>query len=196
MELFDSTTKTITAAASFWHCTYSPHGEGSALLLYLDAANAAALEQPTVAIYADNAPLARYLTDNFNQHFDGWKDFGFKGAAVQQARFVREVDARRFYRAACHTDTAVIDILWTDIRSSDFRTFPDLNGGGFGLTGDEHYHVSNAIFLCEQGAISINKRHASGAAQTLTTPEGRFASSVFIALSETWVKLEAPLVNG
>ncbi len=190
MELFDPAAETMTAAASYWHSTYSPYGEGHVLLLYLEAANAAALEQPKVAIYSDNNPLARYLTDTFNQHFDGWRDFGFKDISIQPARFFKEADTRQFYRVACHTATAVIDVLWTDIRSSDFRTFPDLNGGGFGAAGDEHYHVSNAIFLCGQGAITVNKQQAAGQAQTRTLPDGRFSSSVFVALSETWVKLE------
>jgi len=192
MELVDPTSEIMTAAASYWHCTYSPQGEGHVLLLYLDAANAAALGQSSVAIYADNMPLARFVTDTFNQHFDGWKDFGFGTAPVQQGRFVREADARQFYRVTCDIGTAMVDVLWTDIRSSDFRTFPDLNGGGFGIAGDEHYHVSNAIFLCGQGAISINKQQVSGAAQTRTLADGRFSSSVFVALSETWVKMESP----
>ena len=192
IELYDATTEIITAAASFWHCTYSPHGEGQVLLVYLDAANASALGQPSVAIYADNASVARYVTDTFNQHFDGWKSFDFKDAPIQQARFFTDAHMSQFYRVACHTDTSVIDVTWTDIRSSDFRTFPDLNGGGFGFADDEHYHVSNAIFLCGQGAISVNKHQAVGEAQTRTLPDGRFSSSVFVALSETWVKIEQP----
>lgn len=192
IELYDSAEATITAAASYWRCTYSPYGEGQALLLYLDADNAASLQQPTTAIYADNTPLAHYVTDTFNQHFDGWNSFGFKNTSIRQARFFTEAAMSQFYRVACHTDTSVIEVLWSAIRSSDFRTFPDLNGGGFGAAADEHYHVSNAIFLCEQGAISVNKQQAAGKAQTRILPDGRFSSSAFVALSETWVKIEQP----
>jgi hypothetical protein len=187
MELYTPGTETITAAASYWHSTYSPYGEGHSLLLYLDAANAALLGQPSAAIYADNAPLARYLTDTFNQHFDGWKDLGFKEAAVYQARFFTDTDTRQFYLVTCHTQKSVIDVLWTDIHSSDFRSYADLNGGGFGVARDEHYHVSNAIFLCGQGHISINQQQVIGAPFTRTLPDDRFTSSVFVALSETWV---------
>src|SRR5688572_4750244 len=74
---------TISAAASYWHCTFSAYGEGNVLLLYLDAANAAALKQPSIAVYADNAPLARYLTDTFNQHFEDWDKLGFGGAPIK-----------------------------------------------------------------------------------------------------------------
>ncbi len=192
IELYDAAAETITAAASYWHCPYSPYGEGQVLLLYLNADNAAALGQPGAAIYADNTPLARYLTDTFNQHFDGWKSLRFKDAPIQQARFFTEADMAQFYRVACHIDASIIEVLWTDIYSSDFRTFPDLNGGGFGVAGDEHYHVSNVIFLCGQGAISVNKHQALGEAQTRTLPDGRFSSSAFVALSETWVKIEQP----
>ena len=190
MELYVPGTEILAAAVSYWHGTYSPHGEGHALLVYLDAANAAALRQPNVAIYADNAPLARYLADTFNQHFNGWKGLGFKDAAITQARFFDESDTRQFFRVSCHSPQAMIDVLWMDIRSSDFRTFPDLNEGGFGVAGDEHYHVSNAIFLCGQGHISLNQQSPSGEPITRTLPDGRFSSSVFVALSETWVKLE------
>ena len=190
MELYNPGTETIAAAASYWHSTYSPHGQGHVLLVYMDAINAAALAQPQTAIYADNAPLARYLTDTFNQHFDGWKELGFKEAAIDQARFFNEADTRHYYRVACHTQQSVIDVLWTDIRSSDFRTFSDLNDGGFGVADDEHYHVSNAIFLCEQGHININQQSVAGEPFTRTLPDGRFSSSVFVALSETWVKLD------
>ncbi len=192
MELYAPGTETLAAAVSYWHSTYSPYGEGRALLMYLDAANAAAVGQPATVIYADNEPLAHYLTDTFNQHFDGWKDLGFKEAAIYQARFVSESDTRQFYRVGCHSQQAVIDVVWTDMRSSDFRTFPDLNSGGFGVAGDEHYHVSNAIFLCGQGRITINQQPVTGEAFTRTTPDGHFTSSVFVALSETWGKLEQP----
>ncbi len=192
MELYVAGSETLAAAASFWHSSYSVHGEGHVLLLYLNADNATALAQPNVAIYSDNAPLARYLTDTFNQHFDDWKDLGFNAAPIYQARFFKEADTRQFYRAACHTQKSVIETLWTDIRSADFRTFPDLNGGGFGVTGDEHYHVSNAIFLCGQGSITVNHQPVTGQAFTDTLEDNRFSSSVFVALSETWVKIEAP----
>src|SRR3954465_5396670 len=84
--------ETISAAASYWDCTYSAYGVGHVLLLYLDAHNAAVLNHPTIAIYADNVPLARYLTDTFTQHFDGWQQWNFSEAAVQQARFSKDGD--------------------------------------------------------------------------------------------------------
>jgi hypothetical protein len=192
LELYSPGTETIAAAASYWHSTYSPYGEGQVLLVYLDAANVARLGQPSTAIYADNAPLARYLTDTFNQHFDDWKDLGFRDAPVYQARFFKESNTSQYYRVVCHTQTAVIEASWTDIRSSDFRTYADLNGGGFGATGNEHYHVSNAIFLCGQGHININQQQVAGEAFTHMMPDDRFTSSVFVALSETWVKIEQP----
>jgi hypothetical protein len=187
--LVNAQTGKPSAAASYWHCTYSAYGEGHVLLVYLDAANAANLKQPSIAIYADNVSLGRYLTDTFNQHFDDWKELGFGGASIQQARFFKESDSREFYRVACHAEKTHIDLLWHDIHGCDFRTFPDLFGGGFGVAGDEHYSVANVIFLCGKGDITINQRRAAGEPQTRTLPDGRFSSSVFIALSETWIKL-------
>lgn len=188
--LVEPGTERVKAAASYWQCTYSAYGEGQALLLYLDAENAAALGQPTLSVYADNAPLARYLVDAFNQHFEGWKHFGFGGAAIQQGRFFKESDSRAFYRVACHSEHTQIELLWQGIHQPGFRTFPDLKGGGFGAAGDEHYHVSNVICLCEQGRITVNQQPAIGEPETRTLENGRFSSSVFLALSETWIKAE------
>lgn len=190
IQLVTPDTDTISAAASYWRCTYSTFGEGDVLLLYLDAANAAALGQPTSAIYADNALLARYLTDTFNQHFEGWQDKGFASAAVQSARFYKQADVRQFYRLACHTEHAVIDLLWNEPREGEFRTFPDLNPDGFGVAKDEHYHVSAAFFLCEQGSIRVNNQLAVGEPQTRMLDNVILTSSIFVALSETWVKAD------
>jgi hypothetical protein len=182
-------TETVTAATSFWHCTYSPQGEGDALLVYLDAANAAALKHPTLMIYADNAPLARYLTDTFNQHFDGWKNYGFRDAPIKAGRFFKESDTRQFHRVACHSEHGHITLEWGDFRYSSFGFFPDLDNGGWGAAGDEHYHVSNMMVRCAKGSIIINQQPASGEPQTQTLADGRFASSVFLALSETWIRM-------
>jgi hypothetical protein len=128
------------------------------------------------------------LTDTFNQHFEDWQQFEFSGAAVEQAHFSKDSDSREFYRINCASGQTQIVLLWRDIRDRSFRTFPDLNGGGFGLARNEHYHVANVIFLYGQGSITINQRQAVGAAQTCTLSDGRFSSSVFVARSETWIK--------
>ncbi|MEP7291956.1 MAG: hypothetical protein ABI835_09240 [Chloroflexota bacterium] len=196
--LYGAGSETISAAASYWTCTYSAYGVGHVLLLHLDAANAAALNQPAQAIYSDNAPLAHTLTDSFNQHFDDWQGFGFASTPIQPAQFVKdssgagEAGVDPFYRVTCHSEAAQIDLLWQEMRGFDFRTFADLQGGGFGAAGDEHYHVANVIFLCGAGSIAVNGLPAAGEAQTRTLPNGRFSSSVFVALSETWIKIEPP----
>ena len=122
--LVDAVNESITAAVSYWDCAYSSYGEGHVLLIYLDAKNASALDHARIAIYADNAPLARYLTDTFNQHFEDWQQFGFSGAAVEQARFSKDSDSREFYRISCASGQNQIDLVWDDIRDRSFRTFP------------------------------------------------------------------------
>jgi hypothetical protein len=192
ISLVSDGTEEVSAAASYWHCTYSAYGEGNVLLLYMNEANATALGQPAVAVYADNAPLGRFLSNTFNQHFDDWKGLGFYRAPVQQARFFRISDSRRFYRVDCHAEQILINLLWEELRDPDFRTFPDLSGGGFGAAGDEHYNVANVIFLCGEGHIVVNQQEAVGVPQTRTLPDGRYSSSVFVALSETWIKITQP----
>jgi len=181
--------ETTTAAASYWTAPTRPTGR-SRFINLSGCEQCGSARSPVIAIYADNASLARYLTDTFNQHFEDWQQLGFSEAAVQQARFSKASDSRQFYRITCSSDQNQIDLLWSEFRDASFRTFPDLNGGGFGVAGDEHYHVANAIFLCGQGSITINQRPAAGAVQTRTSPEGRFLSSVFVALAETWIKAD------
>jgi hypothetical protein len=62
--------QTYTAAASYWRSVYSPAGEGNVLLLYLDTTRAAQHQHPTLTIYADNLPLAQFVTQTFNRHLD------------------------------------------------------------------------------------------------------------------------------
>jgi hypothetical protein len=45
------------------------------------------------------------------------------------------------------------------------------------------------MIRCARGSITINQQQASGEPQTQTLPDGRFASSVFLALSETWIRM-------
>lgn len=188
LDLLKPGTETVTAGASYWFCTYSPYGEGHVLMLHLDAENAAALNHPAVAIYADNPALGRYVADTFTQHFgEGWKSANLPNTPIQTARFFRESDSRRFYRIACHVEQTRIELLWQDLRGGLFRNMP--NNSGMGAAGDESFHISTVFFLAEQASITINGQKAAGEIETKTEDDGRFSSSAFVALSETWIKI-------
>jgi hypothetical protein len=175
------------ASASYWHCTYSPCGEGNVMLLYLNESTANSTGHPTHTIFTDNRDLARYVTDTFNQHFDGWGRLGFNQVEAEFGRFFPDTDSRKYVRIACHTSDKIVTLRWRDIRSPELRMFSDLNGGGFGVNRDEHYDVHTVICLCGDATIQIGNRRVRGLVQTAER-NGRFMSSAFLAFSEVWMK--------
>jgi hypothetical protein len=178
-----------TAAASYWRSVYSPFGEGNVLLLYLNEENAENYKHPNYAIYSDNLPLAEYLTLTFNQHFDEYKHLSFGTVTPITGRFIQDSDSRNYHRVKCETDSAVIELLWADVRLRQLFILKDLNEGGFGKNGDEHYDVYTNIFLCAKASITLNGNVLSG--NIRTRQEGEiFRSSAFMAFSETWIKRE------
>jgi hypothetical protein len=189
--LMQSDKRTYTAAASYWRSVYSPVGEGNVLLLYLDMDNVHNHQHPNLAIYADNLPLADFLTHTFNRHFAEFKELGFADVKPQPARLYQDSDSRHYHRIICHTDNHHIELLWKDIRKRQLFIITDLNNGGFGINGDEHYDVYTNIGLCATASITINNQPVEG---EITTEErdGRFTSSAFLAFSETWLKRKIP----
>jgi hypothetical protein len=179
-----------TAAASYWRSVYSPFGEGEVLLLYLDEKNAAEHKHPSYAIYSDNPDLAEYLTITFNQHFDEYKALSFGTVQPTPSQFIQDSDSRNFHRVVCQTSTSKphrIELLWEDVRLRQLFILKDLNEGGFGKNGDEHYDVYTNIFTCAKASIKINEQELSG--DIRTKQEGEiFRSSAFMAFSETWIK--------
>lgn len=186
LTLVNPDTEATTATSSYWFCTYSPHGEGHVLFLQLDAANASALNHPAVAIYSDNAPLARYLAEMFTQHFGDWKDKDLPNAPILPARIFKESDSRSFYRVACHGEQAHVELMWEDVRDISFRTFPDMD------FPPNRFQVATVFFLCAKAAISINGQAVTGEPQVKTRDDGQLSSSAFVALAETWIKVENP----
>jgi hypothetical protein len=80
-------------------------------------------------------------------------------------------------------------LLWQDIRKRQLFVITDLNDGGFGINGNEHYDVYTNIMLCGEATITVNGQVVAG--QIIAEErDGRFTSSAFLAFSETWLKLE------
>ncbi|MDX1992146.1 MAG: hypothetical protein SF029_07140 [bacterium] len=182
--------RTLSAAASYWRCVYSEHGEGNVLLVRLNEANGQQTGHTPFAIYSDNAALGRWMTDTFNRHMESWKDHDWRTVEVTPARFFQESDSRYFHRVACISGQTQVEATWVDPRTHHFLVFPDLNKGGFGVNGDEHYDVYSAIFSCAVAHLLINGQVVIGEPNTRVLDDGRFSSSAFMAFAETWVKSE------
>src|SRR5439155_1873907 len=106
LSLFRPGTDQPIAAASYWLCSSSPHGEGSALMIWADPQGSGLGGLAPHAIYTDNAALARMLNAELNQHFGPFRDRGFADLEPQPARFSQQADGQRQHRIVCTTATA------------------------------------------------------------------------------------------
>ena len=173
-------TQRIVANASYWRCTYSEHGEGNVLVLWVEAGEA---RVPDV-VYADNAPLARFVVGAMVQHFEGFRDRGIADLDPRPARFTQDFGGRRFHRISCHADGVNVEILWRDVR--DHQPLRDDNMRGFGVKGDRVYEVSTVICPCADGQIVIDGSPVPGEVRFDATGE-RPKSSAFLAFCELWM---------
>lgn len=172
----------IVAAASYWRSVYSPVGEGSVLLLRLDA-------EGTVAIYSDNPALARYVTDEFTQHFGEYKGRGFTEAVPVAARFVQDSDSRRYHRVVCYAERT-IELVWHEPLAYQLLIMPGFTGG---RAGDKKYDVSSVICPTRSATITIDGQAVAGEVRH-NPDEATFPTTAFLAFNEAWY--ESPQEGG
>lgn len=171
----------LVAAASYWRCTYSAHGEGNALILWLDQAAAGTGDGTLTAIYADNAALARFVTDTLNQHFGDFTDKGFPAVTPAPARFFQESDSRTYHRVVAHTGDHRFELVWRDVRDYQQVIATDMHLGGRG------FELATVICPCAEATITVDGSPVAGEVR-LTEHDGRLQSSAFLAFAESWVE--------
>ena len=170
----------IVANASYWRCTYSPHGEGNLLVLWLDRAGAGLGDGATTAIYTDNAAMARFVVDTLNQHFGGFSDKGLTAITPQPARFFQDSDSRWYHRVTCNTGDEVIELVWADIRDRQLMWGTEVEYGG------KKFDLATVMCPCGEGKLMVNDRAAQGAPR-VSERDGPPQSSAFLAFAESWV---------
>lgn len=160
----------MTFALSYWQIDVSPHGAGTCVF----RADHHSAQVPICA--TDNLDLAKYLHENFNRHFDGFKepeeiDFVESNEPLVRAEFrddgaslsVGEIEAN-WHRTG--SPSQIIDTL-----------------DGFGQSGDQSYHVSAVIVPCESATISVSGKRVPG---LVANQYGELPSSAFLAVGESW----------
>ena len=180
LSLFRPGTGELVAAASYWRTTYSAHGEGNALVVWLDLAAAGVGEGTLTAIYADNAPLARFVTDTLNQHFGDFQNKGLPSVAPEPARFFQESDSRSYHRVAAHAETHRIELVWRDVRDYQQVIGSEL------LLGGRSFELATVICPCAEATITFDGKPVPGEVR-LSERDGRPQSSAFLAFAESWV---------
>jgi hypothetical protein len=179
LSLFRPGTGDLVAAASYWRCTYSAHGEGNALILWLDA-TAAGGSGARTAIYADNAAMARFVADALTQHFGDFQDKGLPGVAPEPARFFQESDSRDYHRVVAQAEGRRVELVWWDVRD-----YQQVIGSAMTL-GGRGWELATVICPCAEATITVDGRPVEGAVR-LTERDGRPQSSAFLAFAESWV---------
>lgn len=174
-------TEERVAAASYWRCVYSEHGEGNALLIWVDRGASGLGELAPHAIHADNPGVARLVTERFTRHFDNFKDLGFGGMEPAYARFFQDSDSRWYHRVVCNTGSQVIELLWWDV--ADYQM---VNRQGRELGGTT-WDLATVICPCRSASIKVSNQSVNGEVRFSADGE-RPSSSAFLAFSETWVE--------
>lgn len=180
LSLFRPGTGELVAAASYWRCTYSAHGEGNALIFWLDRAGAGVGEGTLTAIYADNAAMARFVTDTLNQHFGDFQDKGFPSVTPEPARFFQESDSRSYHRVVAHAEVHRIELVWRDVRDYQQVIGTDMQLGG------RSFELATVICPCAEATITYDGAPVPGEVR-LSERDGRPQSSAFLAFAESWV---------
>ena len=170
------------AAASYWRCVYSEHGEGNALLLLVDPSGSGLGDLAPHAIYTDNAAVARLVTERFTQHFGGFKDLGFAGMDTTPARFFQDSDSRWYHRVVCNPGDKVIELAWWDVLAYNVVERENYQ------LGDTRWRLTTLICPCEGASILVNNQQVQGEVRVNRGDD--ISSSSFLAFSETWSEME------
>jgi hypothetical protein len=168
----------VAVAASYWRCTYSAQGEGNALIIRVDTPELG----HWLAIYADNAPMGRFVTDTMTQHFPDFKEQGFPSVAIRPARFFQESDSRRYHRVVCHGEDRAIELVWRDVIDRQLLQVSEME------LGPGRFDLATVICPCNVATVSIDNVPVPGEVRVSTNAAGLPSSSAFLAFAETWVQ--------
>lgn len=170
------------AAASYWRCVYSEHGEGNALLIWADPDGSGLGELAPHAIYTDNPGVAKLVTERFTRHFGGFSDLGFENMETTFARFTQDSDSRWYHRVVCNDNSQIIELTWWDVQD-----YQPVNNAGYELGGTS-WQLMTLICPCASAKIEVSNQAAQGEPRVTHDDNGRPSSSAFLAFSETWVE--------
>ena len=166
----------VVAIASMWTCSYSPAGEGRALVIWVDPEASGLGSLAPVGIFTDNPELARFVWINFYNDYTPIHGRGIEDAPPRTARFTEHSDGRRLHRISSTAGAITIELEWRDVvEVFQAVTYP---------TG---YEVSVVAAPCAGATITVNGIQVSG---EIHRPEGWFKSSAMLAFAETWIALD------
>lgn len=183
IRLYPADSDEMIAIASYWRCTYSAHGPGQVLFLWVSPE-----VMPVQAIYTDNEPLARFLAQTLVQHFDGLQPLGFPAIAPQSASLVQSGNSHENYHVQCLAEIGTVEVEWRNVLDVRLpRAYTNL----FQQADTEtQYDVTTVICPTKTASLTIRGNSISG--RVISSHDGTMhRSSAFLAFSETWTERDA-----
>jgi hypothetical protein len=177
MTLYIPGTEEVSAVASYWYCTDSPHGLGHALILWL------ADETTGIGhggVFTDNLELAKVLVSKLARHFPEFENIPVDTLPYIDARCEHTYNGTS-YQAICRSVDTQVELDWVDVLDRKQVNWP-----GF-PTGETAYDLTTVICPCREGHIQVNGKAVDGEVQTLKADDGFFRSTAFLAFAETWI---------
>ncbi len=174
------------AVASFWHVTYSPQGNGNALILWL--AEKALPDSPLAGggIFSDNLRLAQTLVDKLTRHFPEFSQAEAASLPCFPAECRHSFNGLDRYTVTCRAGNHHLVLEWADLLDQKLVTWPKFPAG------KQVFDLSTVICPCRSGTISIDGTAIPGEVQTGSTSDGRLSSTAFLAFAESWLGPFAP----
>jgi hypothetical protein len=170
----------VIAVVSYWHCTYSSHGSGHALVFWhnqpLDGPGPALGS----AVFTDNPPLAEMLVDTLTQYFPEFRDIPVGSLPHLPAQCQQHSDGLRCYTVTCSAPQRSVRVEWADMLDHKHLSWPQFPAG------PRTYDLTTVICPCRHATITVNGQLILGEVQTAEV-EGRPTSSAFLAFAETWI---------
>jgi hypothetical protein len=181
MTLYKPDTDQPIAIVSYWTVTYSPHGIGKALVMWLDESNSPGTGLSSGGIFTDNIPLAHILMDTLTQHFPEFSDVPVSALPYKEAHCEHTFNSSDGYVVTCRSGENKIVVEWANLldqKSLSWSGFP---------TGNQSFDLQNVICPCGSGKITINNRSVNGKVKIGTFADNSPSSTAFLAFAESWV---------
>lgn len=181
LSLYQPGSEARVAAISYWRSVYTEHGEGNALLIWVDPETSGLGDDAPHAIYTDNPAMAKLVAERFTRHFGGFDALDWPEIEPAHARFFQESDSRWYHRVVANTGDSVIELTWSDVID-----YQPVNRENY-LLGPSSWHLTTLICPCRNAEVRINDRAVEGEVHVRDGENGP-TSSCFLAYSETWVE--------
>lgn len=172
-----------SALALFFRIAWSPHGAGRAMMIYERPELAEGPPRAANAVITDNAPMARYLMDEFVARFGVFGEVpAFRAMPVLPLRSAsRSGDPRGTrYVESVSSDALSVELVWEDLGvPTAIELPPELSGTGA-------HTMFSLLVEARRASILVNGRPLPGV-PVPREQAGIRTTTAFLYFAETWI---------